>query len=58
MDTNHAIEALRALTPDEIRKRLAEIEGESDALRTLLRSAVARQRAIDRAKRPKQEAAR
>lgn len=45
MDSTHAIEALRSLTADDIRLRLAELEAESQCLRTLLRAALARERA-------------
>lgn len=39
------LDALRRLTPDEIERRIAEIDGERDALRTILRSLRARERA-------------
>ena len=43
MMTN-ATEIVRNLRPEEIRQRLAEIEGERKALMTLLRAAVQRSR--------------
>ena len=45
MDTTHALDALLSLTPDAIRRRLAELEAEAKALRTLLRAVIARERA-------------
>lgn len=45
MDTAHALDALRSLTADDIRRRLADLEAEAQSLRTLLRAAVARERA-------------
>jgi len=56
MDTTTALDALRSVSVDDLRRRLAELEAESRSLRTLLRSALARERAqrSDRlVKRPK-----
>ncbi len=44
----NAVEIVRNLKPEEIRHRLAEIEGERQALMTLLRAAVARESATRR----------
>jgi hypothetical protein len=43
---------IESLDPDAIREELAELDRRSRALRVLLRSAVARQRAADRIRRP------
>lgn len=51
MDATHAIDAVRSLDPDAIRRRLAELDGEQRALRTLLRAALAQRRAADRRQR-------
>jgi hypothetical protein len=40
MDTASAIELLRQLSPDEIRRRLEAIASEEKELRTLLRAAL------------------
>ncbi|MBI3461845.1 MAG: hypothetical protein HY000_02130 [Planctomycetes bacterium] len=56
MDTAHVITAIRALKPDAIRQRLAEIAAERRALLTLLRAAQHASRGRDR--RQQQEAAR
>jgi hypothetical protein len=42
--TTTAIELLNSLNPDRIRERLAELDREAIALRTLLRAALARRR--------------
>jgi hypothetical protein len=39
-----AVEVLRGLSPDEIRRRLADLDAEQRALRTLLRAAVCMER--------------
>ena len=50
--TNHkikeAIEIVRKLSPDDIRRRLDEIDAEEKRLRVLLRSAVAYESALNR----------
>jgi hypothetical protein len=51
------LDALRTLTPEQIERRLAEIDGERTALSTLLRSIRARDRARRRHE-PRQEAVR
>lgn len=49
MDTTHALAAIRALSADELRRRIDEIEAEAESLRTLLRAAAARERSLARA---------
>lgn len=46
-DTPNIITLLRDTDEEDIRRRLAELEGERNALRTLLRSIRARNRARD-----------
>jgi hypothetical protein len=48
MDTKALIVALRRLTPDEVRQRLAELEAEAKSWRALLRSAIASENARKR----------
>jgi hypothetical protein len=53
MDTATLIKALNELTVDELRQRLAELNSDQRALRTLLRAVLARERA--HTKRDKRE---
>jgi hypothetical protein len=46
-NTSAALDQLRRLNPDDLRRRLAQLDAEQRALRVLLRSALARQRAAD-----------
>jgi ribosomal protein L29 len=55
MDTTttcpNAIELLRSLSIDEVEARLTELKAEQDALRTVLRSVKARERAKRRSQK-------
>jgi len=54
MDARQAIDALRRLSPQDIRDRLTEIHAEEQSLRVLLRAAVKAERCQPRG--PRQEA--
>ncbi|HET6917812.1 MAG TPA: hypothetical protein VFH56_17125 [Acidimicrobiales bacterium] len=44
MEAAHALEAIRSLSVEDLRRRLAEIDAEAESLRALLRAAIARDR--------------
>ena len=51
LDTPTIIDAIEAMTPDDLRRRIGELDGQAEYLRTLLRAALARERRLHRKKR-------